>query len=110
MYQKAMQEKENIQKQVQQFLLDNGFELGSFGCKHEKGIGYYCALVRPIFSPKHGAYAIAVTPDKIVGYTCQQPYDFNQWEILWAKPYQTKEQLIKLLKKEIAPPKGIWCS
>lgn len=98
-----------VTQKIRQFLTEQGFEFGAYNNRyHTIGIGYHCALVKPEFSPKHGGYTLAVTSTTVIGYTCSQPYNHNSWYEVWRTNYNSKEELVEILRNAITPPRGCW--
>lgn len=101
--------KNEVAKNIREFLVDNGYTFGSWGsCEHSVGMDYHCAKVRPMYSPVDGTYTIAVDPLQIKGWVCRPPYNYSSWELRWTISYGSKEELLGYLNDAIRPPTGCW--
>ena len=101
--------KNEIAEKIRGFLADHGYTFGSWGsCEHSVGMDYYCARIKPSYSPVDGAYTIAVDPEKVTAWVCYKPYNYTLWFPRWQKRYQSKEELLSILNDAVHPPTGCW--
>jgi len=102
-------DKNEVAEKIKNFLTSKGFEFGNYGgCRHNVGIDYACARVKPKYSPIDGSYTITVDPVTVKGWACRIPYNYTRWELIWQKPYRSQEELVRILNDEISPPVGCW--
>jgi hypothetical protein len=104
--------KEEIRKQMKEFLEENGFKFGAYDILYKvHSIGLpkrTYVMVKPEYSTVDGTSTIVVTAYYIAKYNLKIPYEHNEWKIEEAINYDSKAKLIELLDEWTKEPKGVW--
>ena len=104
--------KDNIVREMNEFLKEHEYKLGVFGMSpiaHKIGLpGRKYSLVKPEYSPVDGACTVMITPVSISKYTIKIPYMNNEWILNKKHTYKDKIELLELLNKYTIEPKGAW--
>lgn len=100
MYEERMNQ---AREKLKEFLLDNGFEeweleSASLRSLNQKG------FVMKTYTNRFNNYyvkCILVTPENVLLYGRNTPYNMTNWEVLDEKMYSSKEELLKVIKEFI---------
>lgn len=112
---------------IRQWLLDSGYELGSFACKDRihrspaelypgwarghHGLGLPPRVeVRPHHTPVDGDHVIGVTPTEAFRATLAYPTCDHAWRIVETRPYASQDELKAILDTPgwVKPSTGCW--
>lgn len=96
----------NIIDKIKEYLIDNGVDMThrGGGCRHWVGLPNSPRVA--VFPPNtkvDGSYFVAIYPDRVVEYAVKIPYNYNDWQELSSRPYDTKEDMLEIVKEFFTP-------